>query len=114
MRVLSHPASVDSVPTSANQEDHVSMGLTAARKARRTVECLQYVAATELVAASHALEFRRPMRAGRGVERVHALVRDVVPPLLEDRALSADLEAVRTLVAAGAFTPVSLGPLEEA
>ena len=109
MRVLAHPASVDSVPTSANQEDHVSMGMAAARKARRAAECLQYVAAVELVCGSHALEYRRPLRAGRGVEGAHARIRERVPPLDGDRPLSPDLEATKSLVAAGAFTPSALG-----
>jgi len=113
MRVLAHPASVDSVPTSANQEDHVSMGMAAARKARRSVECLQYVVGAELLCASHALEYRRPLTAGRGVERAHARIRAHVAPLTDDRPPSPDLERVRDLVALGAFTPESLGLTEE-
>jgi histidine ammonia-lyase len=105
LRVLAHPASVDSVPTSANQEDHVSMGMAAARKARRSVECLQYVVAIELLAAAHALEYRRPLRAGAGVERAHARLRERVPPLDDDRSHAADIEAVRLLLASGAFLP---------
>ena len=107
MRVLAHPASVDSVPTSANQEDHISMGLAAARKARRTVECLEGVVAVELLCAAEGIEHRRPLRAGVGVERVHAAVRARVPPLDGDRPLSADLQAVAALVAEGAFAPVA-------
>jgi len=109
MRVLAHPASVDSVSTSASQEDHVSMGLAAARKARRQVTCLQYVAAVELLCGAHALEYRRPLRAGSGVERVHARIREVVPPLDGDRPPAPDLEAVRDLVRTGALTPDALG-----
>ena len=101
MRVLSHPASVDSVPTSASQEDHVSMGLAAARKARRIVDCLEYVLAIELVVAAEAVEHHRPLRAGDGVERAHALIREHVAPLDGDRSLSGDFEAVRGLIRDG-------------
>ena len=69
MRVLAHPASIDSVPTSANQEDHVSMGMAAARKLRRSVECLEYVLGIELLCAAQALEDLKPLRPGSGVER---------------------------------------------
>ncbi len=101
MRVLSHPASVDSVPTSASQEDHVSMGLAAARKARRIVDCLEYVLAIELVAAAEAIEYHRPLKAGDGVERAHALIREHVARLDGDRSLSGDFEAVRDLIRDG-------------
>lgn len=103
LRALAHPVSVDSVPTSANQEDHVSMGMAAARKARRAVECVETVLAIELMTAAQALDFLRPLRPGEGVEEVHRHVRSVVPPLDEDRELAPDLEAVRRLVAEGRF-----------
>lgn len=103
MRVLAHPASVDSAPTSANQEDHVSMGLAAARKVGRTVECLQYVLAVELLCGARALEHRRPLRSGEGVEEVYERIRKVAPAREGDRPLSGELEAVRGLVARGAL-----------
>jgi len=103
MRVLAHPASVDSVPTSANQEDHISMGMAAARKLRRSVECLQYVVAIELAAAAQGLEYRRPLRAGIGAEGAYAAVREAVAPLEGDRSLARELEALRTLVDRGRF-----------
>ena len=106
MRVLSHPASVDSVPTSASQEDHVSMGLAAARKARRLVVCLEYVLAIELVVAAEAIEHHRPLLAGDGVERAHALVREQVARLEGDRSLSGDFEAARDLIRAGVLASV--------
>lgn len=102
MRVLSHPASVDSVPTSASQEDHVSMGLAAARKARRIVDCLEFVLAIELVVAAEAVDHHRPLKAGDGVERAHALIREHVARLDGDRVLSGDFEAVRDLIHTGA------------
>lgn len=108
MRVLAHPASSDSVPTSANQEDHISMGLAAARKLRRAVECLQYVAAVELAGAAQALEYRRPLRGGVGVEAAHAVVRKSVAPLDGDRSLAGELEALKGRVAAGEFRTEAL------
>jgi histidine ammonia-lyase len=108
MRVLAHPASVDSVPTSANQEDHVSMGMAAARKARRAVDALERVAAAELLAAAQGLEFRRPLKAGPAVEEAHRSIRETVPPLDEDRPPAPDLEAVRGLVRAGGLSARAL------
>jgi len=107
MRVLSHPASVDSVTTSANQEDHVSMGLAAARKARQAVDCLERVLAAELMCAAEGLEYRRPLRSGAGVEQAHALVRERVAPLREDRLLGDDLDALTELVRSGALADLT-------
>lgn len=107
MRVLAHPASVDSVTTSANQEDHVSMGLTAARKARQAVGLLEQVLATELMAAAQGIDFRRPLRAGAGVEAAYALVRTTVTPLHEDRLLGPDLDALTEVVRSGAFAALA-------
>ena len=107
MRVLAHPASVDSVTTSANQEDHVSMGLASARKARRAVACLEPILATELLCAAQGLEFRRPLRAGVGVEAAYALIRERVAPLDEDRIMAPDLEALTAMVRAGAFAELA-------
>ena len=108
MRVLAHPASVDSAPTSANQEDHVSMGLAAARKARRTVECLQYVLAVELLCATRALELRRPLRSGAGVEAAYRRIRERIPARDEDRPLSKELNELKEMIGDGLFTPESL------
>lgn len=107
MRVLAHPASVDSVPTSASQEDHVSMGLACARKARRAVGLLETIVAAELLAAAQGLEFRRPLRAGREVERLHARIREHVTPLGSDRPPAPDLEALRVGVSEGLFVPLN-------
>jgi histidine ammonia-lyase len=110
MKVLAHPASVDSVPTSGNREDHVSMGFTAGRKARRAVECLEYVLALELLCAAQALEFLKPLQPGRGVKRAYELVRAHVAPLEGDRVLTGDIEALHTQVKAGAFGVIALEP----
>ncbi len=112
MRVLAHPASVDSVTTSANQEDHVSMGFAAARKARQAVACLEQVVATELLCAAQGLEYRRPMRSSPGVERAHALVRERVAALHEDRELAPDLAALMELVRSGALERIATGKEE--
>ena len=101
MRILSHPASVDSVTTSANQEDHVSMGLAAARKARRSVACLQKVLATELMCAAQGIEFRRPLRSSDPIEAAHARIRLDVPKLEGDRVLGPDLDALTDLIRSG-------------
>jgi histidine ammonia-lyase len=110
MRVLAHPASVDSVPTSANQEDHISMGFAAARKLRRTVECFQYVVVVELAAAAQGLEYRRPLRGGTGVEGAYEAVREAVEPLRGDRSLSGELEELRRLLAQGRFRIDQIDP----
>jgi len=108
MRVLSHPASVDSMTTSANKEDHVSMGMEAARKARRAVGCLQYVLAVELMCAAQALEYLKPLSPGRGVAAGFDIVRQHVAPLDGDRVLGGDVERLHDLVATGALRDLVL------
>jgi len=100
---LAHPASVDSIPTSANKEDHVSMGVTAARKAARAVANTRRILAIELLAACQALEFHRPLQTSPPLEAVHRRVRDHVPIYDDDRALGPDIESVAELVRSGAF-----------
>jgi histidine ammonia-lyase len=102
-KVLSHPASVDSVPTSGGQEDHVSMGMTAALKLRSIVELAEYLVAIELLAAAEALEYRAPLRPGLGVRKAWAAVREITPRLTADRAMSGDIEAVARAVQADVF-----------
>lgn len=102
MRVLAHPASSDSVPTCASQEDHVSMGMAAARKVRRTIELLETVLAVELLCAAQAVEFHRPLRAGAGVERALRTVRTRVRRLGRDRVLSGEIASLTDLVREGA------------
>ncbi len=106
MRVLAHPASVDSVTTSANQEDHISMGMAATRKLRRSVECLEYILAIEILCGAQALEYLRPLTAGRGVEEARARVREEIPPLDGDRVLSGDIEKVAAMVREGRFARI--------
>lgn len=107
MRILAHPASVDSVTTSANQEDHISMGMTAARKLRRSVECLEYILGIELLCGAQALESHKPLRPGKGVEEAHQVIREFVAPLDGDRVLSGDLEEAARLVRRGSFSAIA-------
>ncbi|MCC7014577.1 MAG: histidine ammonia-lyase [Planctomycetes bacterium] len=111
---LAHPASVDSVPTSANQEDHVSMGVTAARKARAILDNTEQVLAIEWVCAAQAREFNAQLRAGDGAQAAHELLRTRVAKLDSDRYLHPDLQAARELIASGALVAAVegvVGPL---
>jgi histidine ammonia-lyase len=91
-KTLAHPASVDSIPTSADKEDHVSMSPIAARKLAAIVENLERVLAIELLTAFQAMEFLRPLRSSKAIERVRGAFRRVVKPWTRDRVLSIDLE----------------------
>ncbi len=97
-KALSHPASVDSIPTSANKEDHVSMGPIAAWKLSRVVENLAGVLSIEALCAAQAMEFHRPLRSSEAVERAIATIRTRVEPWTEDRFLHPDIAAVRELL----------------
>jgi histidine ammonia-lyase len=102
-RVLAHPASVDNITTSGGKEDHVSMGTTSALKLRSIVDLAENLFAIELLASAEALEHRRPLRAGKGVERAFQLVRKVAPALTSDRALSTDVARVAEQIRSGKF-----------
>lgn len=97
-KVLSSPSSVDSIPTSANQEDHVSMGAFAARKARQVIHNLERILAIELLCAAQALEFRKGTQWGLGVEAAYRAVRRGIAPLEEDRLLYREIEKALELV----------------
>jgi histidine ammonia-lyase len=102
-KVLAHPASIDNLPTSGGKEDHVSMGMTAALKLRTIVENAENLLAIELLAAGTALEYRRPLKGGVGVERAYELLRGIVPSLHEDRAMYAEIETVARAIRDGWF-----------
>jgi histidine ammonia-lyase len=102
-KVFSHPASVDNLPTSGGKEDHVSMGMTGALKFRTIVENAEYLLAIELLAAAEALEFRRPLKGGVGVERAYQEVRSIVPASIEDRSMSRDIEMIAAALREGKF-----------
>jgi histidine ammonia-lyase len=106
-KVLAHPASVDNLPTSGGKEDHVSMGMTAALKFRSIVTNLENVIAVELLCAAQGIEFRRPLRSGDGVEQAHAIVRELVPKLEDDRVLAGDIDAVASAIREGRFDSVN-------
>ena len=100
-KVLAHPASVDSIPTSANQEDHVSMGTIAARQAREILENVRYVLAIEILAAAQGIDFlcsKGSDTPGKGTGAVHKAVRSIVAHLDDDRVLSPDILAVRDAI----------------
>ena len=100
-KTLCHPASVDSIPTSAGQEDHVSMGAWAGRKALQVVKNVEKVLAIELQAACQALDLQRPLRATEPLEQLHALVRQCVPFYERDSVFSEDIKAVSRLIKSG-------------
>jgi histidine ammonia-lyase len=102
-KVLAHPASVDSIPTSAGQEDHVSMGNAAGLKALMVLDNAERALAIELLAGAQAIEFLAPLQPGDGVRAVHDVVRDLSRRLEEDRSLSADIELVADAIRSGAI-----------
>ena len=102
-KVLAHPSSVDSVPTSGGKEDHVAMGMTGALKLRTIVDLAENLAAIELLAGAEALEHRRPLKAGVGVERAFTTLRKTAPPLTQDRSLSGDITRVAEAIRRGDF-----------
>lgn len=106
-KVLSHPASVDSIPTSANQEDHVSMGTIAARQAMEVVGNVRSVLAIELMCAAQALDMRGSAgMMGKGTDAAYKVIRSVVGRLTEDRVMYKDLEKVTALVEDGTLVDV--------
>jgi histidine ammonia-lyase len=112
---LCHPASVDSIPTSAGQEDHVSMGNASGLKAWQVVANSERALAIELLAGAQAVEFLAPLEPGRGARAVHDAVRELSPRLRDDRPLGDDIERVATAVRDGsllAFVEAEIGELE--
>jgi histidine ammonia-lyase len=102
LKGLAHPSSVDTIPTSANQEDHVSMSMHAALRADRAVALATQVLAVELVCACQAIDLLAPLASSAPLMQVHARVREVVPTLAADRPPAPDLDAARALIAEGA------------
>ncbi len=100
-KVLCHPASVDSIPSSAGKEDHVSMGSISARKLRDVVANVRHALAIEMMTASAGLDQRKPLTPSRGVRAAHEKIRELVPPLTEDRPLYKDIAAVSALIGSG-------------
>jgi histidine ammonia-lyase len=101
IKVLAHPASIDSIPTSAGMEDFVSMGVTSAIKGRQVLDLAFSVVAIELICACQGLDFRRPLRPGRGVRAAYEAVRALVPTLDADRPPAPDIARLATALRAG-------------
>jgi histidine ammonia-lyase len=114
-KILTHPACVDSIPTSANKEDFVSMGAHAALKAREVVRNVQRVIAIELLCGAQGLEFRRADRPGKGTAAAWVFIRESIPPLEDDRPQTPDIERLSRLIEDGSlvgFVEDTVGPLE--
>ena len=108
-KVLAHPASVDSIPTSGNKEDYVSMGMTAALKLKQIVANVASILAIELLTATHALDRLAPLETGHLAAKAKRLVREVAPPLKADRAHAPDIAAVTEQVRRGEYAQVLRG-----
>ena len=110
---LAHPASVDSLPTSANQEDHVSMATFGARRLQPMIANVAHILGIELLAAAQGIEFLRPLRSSPAIEAAHALLRRHCAAMPEDRYLAPDIEAASTLVRNGELARIlrTLPPL---
>jgi histidine ammonia-lyase len=102
-KALAHPASVDSIPTSANQEDHVSMATFAARRLHTMLGNTADIVAIELLAATQGIEFHRPQKSSPALEQAMAAVREISPRYVEDRSLSREIAKVASLIDAGNF-----------
>lgn len=114
-KVLSHPASVDSISVSADQEDHVSMGPIAVRKCTEILKNVRTVLAIEMMSAAQAFEFHDGRRPGRGTAVAYNVIRTKVPRLVDDRVLHPDIEAIRLLVVDGTIleaVEAEIGPLK--
>ena len=109
-KMLAHPASVDSLPTSANQEDHVSMATHGALRLHRMNANTEGIIAVELLAAAEGLDFRRPLKSSQPLELAHGLIRSKILRRLKDREFSNDIRAARSLIRGGAFASLT-GPL---
>ena len=106
-KVLSHPESVDSIPTDGSKEDVVPMAMGAAWKLRRIVANVRNVLAIELLCACQGLDYRRPLRSSAPLERAHALVRELVPPMERDRAVSPDILRIADAIQIGKFEAIA-------
>jgi histidine ammonia-lyase len=106
MKAQSHPHSVDSIPTSANQEDYVSMGMSGARRIAPMLANLRNVLAVELLASCQGIDLLAPLKTGKSAQRAYDIVRSVSPTVNEDRSLAADIESVANHVAKGSFAEI--------
>jgi histidine ammonia-lyase len=100
-KILAHPASVDSITTSGNKEDYVSMGMTAALKLKRIAENTRNVLAIEAMAAAQALDFMAPLKTGKQGQAAHAAIRSVSPSMERDRVMYKDFAKIAELITNG-------------
>lgn len=101
IKTLSHPASVDTIPTSANKEDHVSMSMHGALKAERALQLATNVIAVEILCACQAIDLRAPLKSSPPLMRAHKIVRDRVPTLVDDRPPAPDLDVIAKIIRSG-------------
>jgi len=112
LKTLAHPAGVDTIPTSANREDHVSMSMGAALKAARAVRLAAHVLAAELLCASQAIDLLAPLATSPLLARVHRAIRAVVPPLDRDRPPSPDIARIAGMIADGTLESSCAGEVK--
>ena len=113
-KVLAHPASVDSIPTSANKEDHVSMGTIAARKCREIADNAEHVIAIELLCAAQALDLFTNLKPGDGTLAAYRVIREHISHLESDRLIAKDLADMTAMMRSGKLVDAvekSIGPL---
>jgi len=106
-KTLCFPASADSVPTSLGQEDHVSMGSISGRKLHQVIDNLEYIQAIELLYATQAMDFRRPLKSTPVVEACHSFIRQYVPFIQEDRIFATDINQIHQLITSGQLLAIA-------
>jgi histidine ammonia-lyase len=109
-KVLSHPASVDSIPTSGNKEDHVPMAMGAALKLKQVVGNLERILAIELLCAAQGIDYLRPLKSGITIERAYAYIRKEIPHVAVDRVLSTDIEHMMGIMSERDFIRLAEDP----
>jgi histidine ammonia-lyase len=105
-KVLAHPASVDSITTSGNKEDYVSMGMTAAIKLRKIVENTRNTLAIEAMASAQAIDFLAPLKPSKPLQHAHSAIRAVCPTMEHDRVMYHDIAHIAEMIAAGKLAEV--------
>jgi histidine ammonia-lyase len=101
------------VPTDGGKEDHVSMGMTAATKLREIVKLAEMATAIELMTAAQGLDFHAPLAPGRGVKQAYEIVRGLVPPVTQDRAMAGDIERLAEAIRRGDFDSIATDNADE-
>ena len=102
-KILCHPASIDTIPTSTDKEDHVSMGPVAGRKLLEILFNVKHILAMEFLCATQAIDFQRPLKTSDALEACHKTLREVVPPIREDRVFKNDIDRIVRLISSGAL-----------